>query len=171
MSHGKTRLTAVSGQKKAGRKKPEIPVPPEHFEQCALVAWWNTQARAFGLDEELLFAIPNGGYRSKAGAARLRREGVRAGVPDLFLAVPRKEKRGLFIEMKKLKGGRISARQKIMLEKLRRQGFGAVVACGWDEAAGIIRAYMGWSSGRIPVRAQFPAPWESWGENEDEDKF
>lgn len=163
MSNGKTRYTAFKGQKRGCSKISASPVPPEHFEQCALISWWNLQARACGLDEELLFAIPNGGYRSKAGAAKLRGEGVRSGVPDLFLAAPRKGKGGLFIEMKKQKGGKIGANQKIMLEKLRRQGFSAVIACGWEEASRIIRDYMGWSAEPAPSFHRFPMPWESWG--------
>lgn len=37
----------------------------------------------------LLFAIPDGGRRDAVTGAHLKAEGVRAGVPDMFLAVPR----------------------------------------------------------------------------------
>ena len=47
-----------------------------------------------------LFAVPNGGLRSKTEAARLKAAGVKAGVPDIMLAVARCGFHGLFIEMK-----------------------------------------------------------------------
>ena len=40
-------------------------------------------------DLELLYHVPNGGSRNKAEASKLKRMGVRAGVPDLVLPVPR----------------------------------------------------------------------------------
>jgi hypothetical protein len=55
-------------------------VPTEHFEQCELVMWF--RQTYFGVR---VFAIPNGGQRSISTAARLKAEGVCAGVPDLFI--------------------------------------------------------------------------------------
>ena len=48
----------------------------------------------------MVFAIPNGGHRHKAVAAKLKAEGVRAGTPDLFVPVARHGYYGLFIELK-----------------------------------------------------------------------
>lgn len=47
-----------------------------------------------------LFAIPNGGFRNKSTAVKLKKEGVLAGVWDIFLSVPTSEYGGLFIELK-----------------------------------------------------------------------
>lgn len=52
----------------------------EHAEQVALCRWWAMYARRIGVAESLLFAIPNGGRRDKTTGARLKAEGVRAGV-------------------------------------------------------------------------------------------
>ena len=71
----------------------------EHDEQAALFEWatWHTsQCPELGL----LFAIPNGGHRHPVVAARLKAEGVRAGVPDICLPVARKGYHGLFVELK-----------------------------------------------------------------------
>ena len=84
----------------------------EHLEQVHVIHWWDTIAKANGIPECLLFAIPNGGYRTKRTGAMLKAEGMRAGVPDLFLAVPRGGFGGLFIEMKRPVGGRLSPAQK-----------------------------------------------------------
>ena len=61
---------------------------PESQEQQALFSW---AEYAKGLHPELglLYHIPNGGKRDKLEAARLKLEGVKAGVPDLCLPVAR----------------------------------------------------------------------------------
>ena len=75
----------------------------------------------------LLFSIPNGGYRSKTIAGIMKAEGVVSGVPDLFLAIPKGQYAGLFIEMKTPKGV-VSDNQKMMIEALKKQGY-AVEIC------------------------------------------
>lgn len=69
-------------------------------------------------------------------------EGVRAGVPDLFLAFPYRSYDGLFLEMKKPKGGRVSGKQKTMLEQLDEVGYKTVVCNGWLEAKAVIEEYL-----------------------------
>ena len=46
------------------------------------------------------FAIPNGSLRNIIVAKKLKAEGVKAGVADLFLMIPNKIFHGLFIEVK-----------------------------------------------------------------------
>ena len=114
----------------------------EHSEQVALMQWWAFTSKLFGVTEQLLFAIPNGGQRNLIVAKKLKAEGVRAGVPDLFLAVKRGGFGGLFIEMKKPKGGRVSDNQKECISLLKEQGYLAVVCNGWLEAKGQIEHYL-----------------------------
>ena len=59
--------------------------PSEHSQQAALFCW---AAQHVGSIPELalLFAIPNGGKRDKITGARMRAEGVKPGVPDIFWA-------------------------------------------------------------------------------------
>ena len=63
------------------KKRPSC--PPESEEQKALFDWWKRTpyARHF-----VMYHIPNGGRRDKITGARLKAEGVVAGVPDVFLA-------------------------------------------------------------------------------------
>lgn len=70
---------------------------PESDLQQACVRWYRYQ---FSKYSRLLFAIPNGGRRSKAEASILIGEGVISGVADLFLSKSNKEFHGLYIEMK-----------------------------------------------------------------------
>ena len=89
-----------------------------------------------------LFAIPNGGKRAIQTAARLKAEGVRPGVPDMFLPMAAKGYHGLFVEMKRKDGGRLSTRQRDWLELLGANGYKAVVCHGADEAIREIEAYL-----------------------------
>ena len=106
-------------------------IPTEHEEQRELVRWF----RQFHPDV-LIFAIPNGGSRSKASAGRLKAEGVVPGIPDLF--VPAK---GLWIEMKRVKGGALSPEQKAMIQYLEEVGYRAIVCKGAEDAKAKISAF------------------------------
>lgn len=118
-----------------------LPVPTEAEEQGLLFRWAEiARGRYPALD--LLFHIPNGGKRGKSEAARFKAEGVKAGVPDLFLPVPRGKAHGLFIELKRRKGGRVSKEQAIWTISLQAQGYRAEVAKGWEEARDIIIEYL-----------------------------
>lgn len=113
----------------------------EHQEQSALIKWWAFACNTFGVKEEMLFAIPNGGLRKIQVAMKLKAEGVRSGVPDLMLAVPHGQYHGLFIEMKKSEGGRASDNQKTMMRNLITLGYKAVICHGWMAAKQCIEQY------------------------------
>lgn len=117
-------------------------VQSEHDEQVRLIEWWALSHNQFGVPEQLLFAIPNGGVRNIVTATKLKAEGVRAGIPDLFLAVPRGESHGMFIEMKKTKGGRVSEAQSNTISLLHDQKFIATVCHGWEDAMDAIIRYL-----------------------------
>jgi hypothetical protein len=71
----------------------------EHSEQCALIEWANLVKNKYP-ELEWLFAVPNGGHRHPLTAVKLKKEGVKSGVFDLFLPVSRGGYHGLFVEMK-----------------------------------------------------------------------
>ena len=120
-------------------EKPPPKWPTEHAEQVTLVQWFDTTYPQYA---GRLFAIPNGGWRAKAQALKLQLEGVRSGVPDLFLPVAANGKHGLFIEMKRSKGGRLSPEQKDWLAYLSAAGYQAHCCAGFDEARACIVSYL-----------------------------
>lgn len=149
----------------------------EHAEQTALFAWSNQAAlRGFRAADEMLsysqqapyfsmaetvlalkwlHAIPNAGARgNKIAAAQLKAEGVKAGVADIFLPVPREayslntglrhQQHGLYIELKRKNGvpSDVSPDQKLFANFVTSQGYEWRVAYGWRQAADIIKAYL-----------------------------
>ena len=129
--------------KKHGPKNKNLTSTPlESQEQIALINWWSFYSQAKHIHEKCLFAIPNGGSRNAIEARNLKAEGVRAGIPDLMLALPCGAFHGLFIEMKRLKKGRLSADQKEMLEVFSKLGYKAAVCFGFENAKLIIEEYL-----------------------------
>ena len=69
----------------------------EHRLQCACVQWFRAQHPKY---RHNLFAVPNGGRRDKVTGAKLKAEGVLAGVADLILLKSNASHGALLIEMK-----------------------------------------------------------------------
>lgn len=113
----------------------------EGVEQATLFNWAAMQSGKYP-ELHLMFHIPNGGKRSKAEAGRFKAEGVKAGVPDICLPVPRGGKHGLWIELKKEKGGQASPQQRHWIAQLKQQGYRAEVCHGWKAASEVIKEYL-----------------------------
>lgn len=94
-------------QSRKGRVR-KRPSEVEHRIQQACVRWFNLQYPHL---RGRLFAVPNGGRRDVVTGAKLKAEGVVAGVADLILLVTNKAFGALLIEMKK-PGGIQSAAQR-----------------------------------------------------------
>ena len=122
-------------------RKVKLPIPTESQEQKWLFEW-KFYARRTYPELALLHAIPNGGFRNKVTAARLKAEGVCPGVPDLCLPVPRGGFYGLYIELKRRKGGKLSDDQAAWIRDLGRQGYCVKVCRGWEEAKDVIIGYL-----------------------------
>ncbi len=86
------------------------------------------------------FAIPNGGLRNIKVAAKLKQEGVKAGVADLFVALSNGKYHGLFIEVKVGKN-RQQPNQKIFEQKVLENGYQYKVVRSIDEMIAVIREY------------------------------
>lgn len=83
-----------------------------------------------------MFHIPNENHHHDTPL------GVRSGVPDMFLPVPMGGSHGLFIELKRAEGGRLSEAQRKWLTWLGELGYTAVCCHGWEEAKAAIEDYM-----------------------------
>lgn len=114
-------------------------IPLEHEEQVNFINWAD---HYLNNSELVLFAIPNGGKRHKKTAAEMKAEGVRKGIPDLMLAYPQGGYHGLFIEMKRVKGGSVSPEQKDIIARLQKQNYKVVVCKGWDAARTTLMNYV-----------------------------
>lgn len=106
----------------------------EHDEQAAVVEYCDMKGYP-------RFAIPNGGLRRKSEAARLKAEGVSAGVPDMCIPVARGRYHSLYIEMK-ADGGKPTEEQARWIHRLRAEGMCAYVCYGAANAVALIDAYM-----------------------------
>ena len=97
----------------------------EHSEQTGFVNWFR-----YKYPNIIIFAIPNGGFRSIRTAKLLKEEGVVPGIPDLFIPSLK-----IFVEMKRVKGGVVSPEQKKMMEYLTRVGYTCMICYGANDAS------------------------------------
>ena len=117
-------------------------VPTEDEEQESLFRWAAFASAKYPYLKRLMH-IPNEGKRSYTTGARLKRMGLSKGFPDLFLPLMKNGKGGLFIELKRSKGGRVTPEQEEWIASLNEEGYTAVVCRGWDEARKAICDYTG----------------------------
>ncbi len=135
-------IAKVSASGKVGgfrqlAKRPMKGCATESQEQIAVIDWCNMHPIAWRI-----FAVPNGAYKSIASAAKFKREGLRAGIPDLFLDVSRDSWHGLRIELKRTRGGTVSPEQKDWGKFYAEQGYYWCVCKGADEAIKVIKEYL-----------------------------
>lgn len=112
----------------------------EHEEQKALFRWAAMNEKKYPV-LRWMFAVPNGGQRSKAVAGKLKAEGVKSGVADIFLPTASKGFHGLFIELKAGRG-KPTKNQIEFLNHAGTQGYMAVVCHGWVAAKETIEGYL-----------------------------
>ena len=111
--------------------------------QQACVKWFRLQ---YPQHARLLFAVPNGGARSRLTGAVLKAEGVVAGVADLILFAPSGGYHALCIEMK-TETGRQSKEQKEWQEAVESQGYQYSLCRSFDEFYELIENYI--KSGKL----------------------
>lgn len=112
----------------------------ESDEAAALMQW----AAYHSIASEYLIAIPNGGTRNVREAKNLKRQGVKPGVSDYFLAYPYGAFHGLWIELKRPKPYRcvVSPQQLDWISKMQNRGYGAEICYGANEAIAVIKNYL-----------------------------
>jgi VRR-NUC domain len=112
----------------------------EDLEQAALMRWAALQQKVWP-ELKWLHHIPNGGHRTKTTAALLKALGVKPGVFDLFLPVPRHGMHGLYIEMKSKKG-RMSPEQMEFGQEMANAGYAVYICRSFDQARHTIMSYL-----------------------------
>lgn len=120
---------------------PKLPVPTEYDEQSALIEWADLASKRYP-ELKWLHSINNGAYVSIGVAVKLKRAGTRRGVPDLSLPVARGGYHGLYVEMKRVKGGRVDPDQEACHTFLRDAGYRVSVCKGWEAAKAEILDYL-----------------------------
>lgn len=75
-------------------------------------------------------------------AVKFKRSGVKSGIPDICVPLPSGSYHGLYIELKRRKGSRISDNQIYWLAYLREKGYYAEIAYGFDEAKEMVLHYL-----------------------------
>lgn len=131
-----TRCKPTARVRAGGKRLPELGaddsvlrVPTEHEEQREFVRWFRMTYGRITAGGVRIFAVPNGSQRSRTTGARLKAEGVSAGVPDLFIPAW-----CVWIEMKRARGGTVSAEQRDWLAYLESIGHTVIVARGFADA-------------------------------------
>jgi len=130
---------SLTSNKKPLKSKPVT----ESVLQSQCVAWFRAQ-----YPNLIIFAIPNAAKRSFQLAARMRKEGMVSGIPDLFIAKARIYKVslafdcGLFIEMKRDKSERPTFNQTYYLAKLKEAGYKTAVCHSFEEFQQTVNDYL-----------------------------
>ena len=116
----------------------------EEVEQITLFSWAEFAKNKYP-ELDLMYHVPNEGKRSAAMGARLKAEGLKAGVPDVCLPTAHGGYIGLYIEMK-VKPNKPTEQQKQWLRDLRGTGHFTAVCYTWEEAKDLIEEYI-----RLPL--------------------
>lgn len=118
----------------------------EDGHQLAIFQWIALNSHIYP-ELKWLHHSPNGGFRNKREAAKLKAMGVKSGFPDLFLPKPNRSHAGLFIELKRpdsvgKKAGKASTEQDEWKEYLIRVGYLCIVCYGWEDAVKVLKEYL-----------------------------
>lgn len=113
----------------------------EYEDQVAIFKWARHYQRKYP-ELHLLNGSLNGVRLTIGQAVKAKKAGMKKGFPDISLPVPKSRYHGLYIELKKEKGGRVSPDQKEKLELLRIFGNFACVCEGRFAAIDVIKKYL-----------------------------
>jgi len=94
-----------------------------------------------GLPGKLLFAVPNGGSRNKIEAKNLKLQGVKSGVSDVILLIPKKGYASLCLEFK-TQSGRQSDEQKEFQRQVEMCGSKYVIVRSAAKAIEAMKNYL-----------------------------
>lgn len=113
--------------------------PLEHDEQVAIIEWCNHHPDP---RPKRIYSHLNGVRLSIGTAIKAKAAGAKAGIPDLFLPIPQGWHHGLYIELKRIKGGIVSPEQEQCIQDLRDWGYRVEICKGSQHAIKVIADYL-----------------------------
>ena len=119
-------------------KKSLTKIPSENQECRKLIKW----ASYHPVIQDSLIKIRNEAKLTPGQGYHAKLTGIKPGVSDYFLALPRQGKCGYWLEMKRIKNSKTSPEQQSFLEHMRSIGYAADVCYGADEAILKIEQYI-----------------------------
>lgn len=105
----------------------------EAQEQKIIFRWIRSNQIQFPV-LQLAYSTLNGVRLAPKLRKEMKEQGMRPGVPDIVLPAANKHYHGLYIELKREKGGVISAEQKHFMAMLKAESYLCVVCRGHKEA-------------------------------------
>lgn len=115
--------------------------PSEYDHQCALIEWCERFKERIP-ELGMIFASNNGIRVTMGVAVKMKKAGMKKGVPDLMLALPAQGHCGFFLEMK-IKGNSTTDEQCQWIAELQGYGYKCGVFYTWWDAARAILMYIG----------------------------
>lgn len=112
----------------------------EHNEQCIFFNYIKKKSIENNT-YNLIFAIPNGAKRDAITGARLKSEGVKSGVFDIFVSVARNNYHGLYIEMK-VNNNKLTENQIIFKQNVEKEAYKCIVCYSAKEAIEKLEEYL-----------------------------
>jgi hypothetical protein len=128
---------------------PTMPCPTEREESMSIMAWARIM---FETGQEPRLALLRCGFEglrlSMGLRMQVKKQSISTGWPDFFLSVPsfihaEHDYYGLYIELKRIKGGIVSTEQRMMHDELIAQGYCVKVCRGAQHAINEIKRYLG----------------------------
>lgn len=129
--------------KRTYAKGPIKPKPPrllEHKSQAAFITWCKVNERRYP-ELKTIHAIPNAARRSYKLVGFMLAEGLRKGVLDIHLPIPRGPWSALWMEFK-VEGGRLTADQDAFADLVRKERALVAVVYQWHQAAELVEEYL-----------------------------
>lgn len=121
------------------KKQNNILIATETQEQMVIMAWANRHE----ICKDYLIHIPNQGKHTKRFGHELNKMGRKRGVSDLFLAYPKDQYAGLWIELKsRRKNATVTAEQHVWLKSMEKVGYECAICYGASQAIGAINYYL-----------------------------
>lgn len=133
-------LAAVTTQELDNRVNDGNVFHYEHDFQAAVFQWADDNLDNMP-ELAMMYAVPNGGHRLKSVGAKMKREGAKAGYPDINLDVARDNWHGLRIELK-CRDNKPTPSQWDWLHRLRREGYKTAVCRDLSSVVSLVTSYL-----------------------------